>query len=408
MHIILEENVKIAILSDFHIGYERFREDAKRQSEEAIRAACSLADLIIIAGDIFDYRHPKPEVIAEAMGLFKDADFGKLSARVESFKGRGKKYTDAPIIAIPGTHERRTEGEFDSVDLLGLAGLLVNANQACVVLTKDGEKVAVYGVGGTAEERFKETLKRLDPKPSEGAFNIFVFHQSVYEFLPFSDDFIHLEELPEGFDLYIDGHIHSRIESTCHGKSFLIPGSTVLTQLKEGEQEDKGFFIYDTQSGAYTFQKINSRKFLMAKINVEGMDPAQVDSSIEKAIGGMTGKGFDQPIVRLVLEGRLKEGFKSIDIGTKKIAESHMGSIILEITKAGIEGRDSKESEELRSGMMDSISIRDYGFSLFMEKLARSKYNLGISPSKLFDVLSSEAKKEAVIKEALDLVFKQA
>ncbi len=400
--------MKIAILSDFHIGYERFRDDAKRQSEEAIKAACNLADLIIIAGDIFDYRHPKPEVIAEAISLFKDADYGKLAARVESFDGRGKAYTDVPIIAIPGTHERRTDGEFDSVDLLGLAGLLVNANQARVVVAKGTQRVAVYGVGGTAEERFLETLKRLDPKPTPGAFNVFVFHQSVYEFLPFSDDFIRLEKLPEGFDLYIDGHIHSRIESTCHGKSFLIPGSTVLTQLKEGEQEEKGFFIYDTELGTHTFQKINSRKFLMAKINVEGMDPSQVRGSIEKAIEGISARGFELPIIRVALEGRLREGFKSIDIGTKGIIESHSGGAILEITKAGIEGRDSKESEELRSGVMDNIPIRDYGLSLFMEKLAKGRYDLEISPSRLFEVLSSEAKKEAIIKEALDLIFKQA
>ena len=188
--------MKIAILSDFHIGYERFREDALRQAEEALDIACKEADMMVIAGDIFDYRHPRPEVTVEAMALFRKASSNGFSARVSGFEGRGTRYTDVPIIAIPGTHERRTDGEIDSVDLLNLAGYLVNANRARVVVEKDGEKVAVYGVGGTAEERFRDSLKELDPKPVGGAFNVFLFHQSVHEFLPFGDNTVRLEELP--------------------------------------------------------------------------------------------------------------------------------------------------------------------------------------------------------------------
>ena len=100
-----------------------------------------------------------------------------------------------------------------------------------------------------------------------------MFHQSVYEILPFSDDFIHYNELPKGFDLYVDGHIHSRVEADVHGKKFLIPGSTVLTQLKEGEQDDKGFILFDTQSYTYQFVKIKCRKFVFKNISFENATP---------------------------------------------------------------------------------------------------------------------------------------
>ncbi|MCL5413496.1 MAG: hypothetical protein M1569_03795 [Candidatus Marsarchaeota archaeon] len=63
--------MKIAILSDFHLGYERFREDAYRQAEEALTRAAGLADAMIIPGDIFDNRMPRPDVIAEAINLFR-------------------------------------------------------------------------------------------------------------------------------------------------------------------------------------------------------------------------------------------------------------------------------------------------------------------------------------------------
>ncbi|EQD59621.1 metallophosphoesterase, partial [mine drainage metagenome] len=75
----------------------------------------------------------------------------------------------------------------------------------------------------------------------------FMLHQSIYEILPFDESFMHYDDLPKGFDLYVCGHIHSRVKATVNGKLFLIPGSTVLTQLKEGEQERKGFILFDTK-----------------------------------------------------------------------------------------------------------------------------------------------------------------
>lgn len=397
--------MRIAILSDFHIGYERFREDAFRQAEEALELASQNADMIVIAGDVFDFRHPKPEVIAEAITLFKKFSTRKFGSAVSGFEGRGRTYTKIPIIAIPGTHERRSDGEVDSIDLLNLAGLLVNANQAKVVVEKDGEKVVVYGVGGIAEERFRETLKRLDPKPTEGAFNLFMFHQSVHEFLPFSDDFVHLDELPSGFDLYVDGHIHSKVEDVCHGKKFLIPGSTVLTQLKEGEQEEKGFFIYDTEKNDYSFSKIKSRRFFMIRIDVEGMGPTEISREVEGKIAEVSKRGHERPIIRIVLEGKLKEGFKSMDVEIKTIVDSYAKNAIVEITKSGIDVEESKEAEELRSGMLENVSIRDYGMGIFLEKLKEKKYALEASPSVLFDVLSSDEKKETVIKDAVGMLF---
>lgn len=61
--------MKIAILSDFHLGYARFYQDSFVQAERALDAA-SGADLILLAGDIFDARMPKQEVFARAFDLF--------------------------------------------------------------------------------------------------------------------------------------------------------------------------------------------------------------------------------------------------------------------------------------------------------------------------------------------------
>src|SRR5271163_3084646 len=126
--------MKIAILSDFHLGYERFREDAYKQAKEALGKAAEMADVIVIPGDIFDNRTPKPDVIAEAINLFRDLSKRQWGAKVVDFVGEGKNYTGVPIIAIPGTHERRAQDAIDPVDLLGLTGLVVDISNATAIV----------------------------------------------------------------------------------------------------------------------------------------------------------------------------------------------------------------------------------------------------------------------------------
>ena len=239
--------MKIAIVSDLHIGYERFRQDALRQAKMALEKAIGIADAILVPGDIFDKRAPKPDVIAEAINLFRDLrDSNTLGSEIAEFRGQGSIYTKFPIIAVPGTHERTAAGKENPLALLSLAGLLADTSESTTIIRKGDERVAVFGLGGVPEEQVKSELLRLKPSPVPGAFNIFMFHQSIYEILPFNDSFIHYDDLPDGFDLYVCGHIHNRIEATVHGKPFLIPGSTVLTQLKDKEQERKGFIVFDT------------------------------------------------------------------------------------------------------------------------------------------------------------------
>lgn len=139
--------MKLAIVSDLHIGYERFYEDAYIQAKEALDMASMAADAVLLPGDIFDRRNPKPEVMAQAVNLFRDLKEKKWNARVSEFRStRGvKAYTDVPIIAIPGTHERTMEGRENPISVLALAGLLVDTSEATSILEKNGEKVSEIG-----------------------------------------------------------------------------------------------------------------------------------------------------------------------------------------------------------------------------------------------------------------------
>ncbi len=399
--------MKIAILSDFHLGYERFFDDAYTQAKEALNKASEVADMLIIPGDIFDYRKPEPEVMAQAVELFRDISQKNYPAKVVEYTGK-RLYTDKPIIAIPGTHERRAEDSVDSVDVLHLAGLLVEVNKSKVVVQKGNEKVSVYGLGGIADERFKSALADLDLSLDKNTFNIFMIHQTLYELLPFSEEFTHIEELPEGFDLYVNGHIHNRLELKCHGKEFLIPGSTVLTQLKGVEQEEKGFILYDTETNTHTFHPIKSRHFSLIKINIDGKEPKEIKKEIATVLENkLNSEKGNKPIIKVEITGNLKPGFKPIDLDISEFQSIQKETAIVEVTKSNIKEEDSKAAEELRSGVVENMSIHDFGVSIFTEKLKSNNYSLKVNPTKLFDILSSDDKKEVAVKKAIDEIFKE-
>jgi DNA repair exonuclease SbcCD nuclease subunit len=398
--------MKLAILSDFHLGYERFRDDAYRQAAEAIDEAAKVADVMLLPGDLFDVRAPKPEVLAEGINLFRNLSKRNWKARVTSVEAANKAYTDVPVIAIPGTHESRAQGSENPVTLLGLAGLLVDASDGRVTVEKDGEKISVYGMGGVADDKFLEELKKQGPKPCEGCFNILMFHQSVFELLAVSDDFIHLEDLPDGFDLYVNGHIHNRMEKKVHGKPLLIPGSTVLTQLRSAEQDEKGFYVYDTITREYRFTAIKSRRFVMIKVEANGKSHAEIVESIKRGIEKAISSCDTKPIVRVEIEGKLRKGVRSIDMNLQGIAKTYHDAATVEISKPGIDGMEQDSGvNSLREGSLENMSVKDYGLGVFLDKLKQSKYDLEISPTELFELLSSEASKDKALKKALESLF---
>ena len=401
--------MKLAIVSDLHIGYERFEEDAFKQAKEALESASQMADAILIPGDVFDKRAPKPEVIAQAINIFKDLSEKEWKATVVEYDCRSKRKlrTTIPIVAIPGTHERTAEGKENVLGLLGLAGLLVDASESTVVIELNKEKVAVFGMGGVAEERVKEVLKALGPKPVPGAFNIFMMHQSTYELLPFSSDIIHNEDLPMGFDLYLNGHIHNRVEMQVHGKKFLIPGSTVLTQLKDGEQERKGFLLFDTMDYSHKFVPINSREFDVVHLKFAEAPPKEIVNQCEKEVDKLLSRKEGNPIIKLVLEGTLARGFTNTDLPLRNLITRNAGRAVVEIDYSRLKNPDvEKGVEEIRSGTIDNMSIKEQGMAMFLTKLKEHKFENRVDAGTLFEVLSKEQGKEKTIKEANELLEK--
>lgn len=392
-----------------HIGYERFSEDACSQAWEALEKASGMADAIIIPGDVFDKRAPKPEVMAQAINIFRELSKKKWKAKVVSSNStETKPYTRVPVIAISGTHERTAFGKENPLSLLGLAGLLVDADEATVVLEKERERVAVFGLGGLSEEMVKPKLLELDPKPISGAFNIFMFHQSIYELLPFSSDFIHYDDLPKGFDLYVDGHIHSRVEATVHGKKFLIPGSTVLTQLKEDEQEDRGFILFDTTTYTYEFITIKCRQLVFKSLQFNAAEPKEIKERCEQEIERILKASREKPIIRMKLEGTMAKGFNSIDIPVNSITSKYGQKATIDFDNSKLLDPElQSDIEAIRENKIGDMPISELGMNILGERLKELKFDDKIKYAELFGILSDMSKKEKVLIEAMRFLNEQ-
>ncbi|MCS7109432.1 MAG: metallophosphoesterase family protein, partial [Candidatus Micrarchaeota archaeon] len=321
--------MKIGILSDTHIGYPRFYDDSIKQAEEAFRKACDEADLVLLAGDIFDTKTPKFEVIAAAMEIFS------YSKKID-WRKKGIITDKLPVVAIHGTHDRRSKGLVNPVELLERANIITNASDKVVVFEKrksDGkiERVAIHGIGGTSEDSVIQTLKELNFRPLENAYNILMLHQTIKEIIPVAEG-ISLDDLPPGFDLYLCGHIHKRIILEKNGKRLLIPGSTVITQLKKEEEEKRAYAILDTETNEIVFKELDSREFYYNEIDFKDADLMEVTDKIRGKIDEcLNRRQSDNPIIRIVLKGTLKQGVKRENLSLQDIHKDYDEKCILQI-----------------------------------------------------------------------------
>ena len=406
----------VGILSDTHLGYPRFYEDSFSQFDEAFRAACDASDVVILPGDIFDTKVPRFEVIAQAMNLFeygKSKDWSaKGVTRVSDAGAKGDVDGELPVVAIHGTHDRRSKEMINPVQLLAKSGFVTNVSDGVVIFEKTGadgkmEKVAIHGFGGTPEDEVHEALKARELKPIPGAYNILVLHQTITDIIPVAQG-ITLEDLPPGFDLYLNGHIHKRHLITRNGRTLLIPGSTVITQLKKEEEEPRAWVRLDTSKKEIKFMDIKSRPFRHIELSFEKAEPAQITDRCRKEIDAALSRGEDMPIIRVQLKGSVKEGLKRENIDLSSLNELYGDKCFLQVDNE-LDSQWLKEKmESLRKMYEQKMSVREIGVQMLKQKLAATTNANGgkeIDVERLMDLLQDDDSIDAAIE---DIVKKNA
>jgi len=391
--------MKISFLSDFHLGYAwntELEQDSFEQAEEAIEKALD-SDLIILCGDIFDTRIPKTDVWARAMHILSkpilaenkgmslvrsDKDLKKISKRT---------LKRIPVIAIHGTHERRGKGLINAIEALEHAGLLIHLHCNFIVFEKEGKRVAIHGMSGVPERYAKDVLEHWNPKPVENCFNILLLHQSIEPFVysPLEPPSLNLSNLPRGFDLIVDGHLHTRNKIKIDGSILLFPGSTVVTQLKREESENpRGFYKIDINIKGFDVEFVelkNARKFFYEEVELSESIPIrdQIESRINNIL--LNNYNFEKsPMIRIKITGRETS---VIDKEIKEIEKKYSEKAILKIVRELRSSEVDEKIEFMRNLMEKKLSVEEIGLKVLLDNLEELKFEQIFEPEHIFKLL---------------------
>ena len=402
--------MKIAVISDSHLGFGYGTEkenDSFAQFDEAMgRAIAEKVDLILLPGDIFDSRVPRQEVWAKALTIFQKPLLAgkngvKLVQKINKQDISPIVFSGIPVIAIHGTHERRGAHTINPVEMLEKAGFLIHLHFSGVVFEKGGERVCIQGISAVPESYAKQEFAKFKLAPVVGAKNILMLHQSIAGQVCSEDEqpILRLEDLPDGFDLYIDGHIHAKT-MLLGRKKVLLPGSTIITQQKKNEAGNKkGFHIIDTNGWGMNFYALQTqRPFYYVELNFQKAGVSDVVKRARERIGEIASKGGkNKPLIFIKLLGDLEQGKEASNVREDQISKGFNAFVTVSNELQAEDFR--KKIERLRERQQKRMSVDDMGMELLKKALVGTKIeNLPID--ELIDELAS-GNTDSVIKKVV-------
>lgn len=385
----------ITIFSDTHLGFqpEQREKEAFEQAFSALNLAIQKkADVILHCGDLFDKSVPLQETWHEAFKLFSLSRYTENS-QVKVFDKENKPvfFQGVPVIAIHGTHEYRGKEFKNALQVLEKAGFVLYLHASFFVLKKESEKIAVHGLGGVPEKVAKNVLMQWNPKPVENAKNIVLLHQSFKEFLPFEDEMIatlSVSDLPENFDLFVNGHIHFSNFLEQENKKLLFTGSTIITQMKELEAtKPKLVHFLDTKTMEIESIPIpNQKKFFFKKVVCENLEPIEVQEKIFSELKKVNCE--KKPLVKVKVKGVMPKGFSKKDIDLTSIQQGFAGKMLLYIDLDLKDTEFQKAILELKELHERKKSVSKLGLEILEKNLKQTSFSNSFDFEELFNLLS--------------------
>jgi len=389
--------MKIAVLSDFHFGHAsntELEDDSFDNAEEAMNDALD-SDLIIISGDVFDSRMPKTGIWAKAIKILvkpmlKENTGVRLLEINKELKDISKRTLKGiPLVVIHGNHERKARDEINAVEALEHAGILIYLHGNTAVFEKDGKKVAIHGMGNVPERYAKTALDQWNPQPVPGCFNILLIHQSIdpYVFSPLEPPSLSLSNLPKGFDLIIDGHLHTHIQDSVSGIPLVISGSTVITQLEKSEAEiEKGLFKIELDGVPWiNFTALkNNRKFFYYEVELNQMLPLK--EQIENVLNDVLNQEFSKkPLVKIKIRGKETD---VADEELRHIVRKYSDKFSIMFVKELETPEMTKKIEFLRNLREEKLSVEEIGLQVLKKNLDELEFENIFDYEQAFSLLS--------------------
>jgi DNA repair exonuclease SbcCD nuclease subunit len=352
--------------------------------------------LILIAGDIFDSRLPRTETWAKALKILSKPLLSRSNG-IELIKTLNKNLEEIskrslsgiPVLAIHGTHERRTKDQVNVIEALEQTGFLIHLHCNGLVFEKEGRRVAIQGMSGVPERYAKQVLDRWDPKPIEGCYNILMLHQSIepYVYSPLEPPTLNISNLPNGFDLIVGGHIHTREQTKINDTILLMPGSTLVTQLKAEEAEiPKGFYRVEVgEEIEINFVPLeNNRKFFYEEIELKPEIPMR--DQVEGVLTRILSREFKKlPMIKIKISG---EESGVIDKELREIEKKYSEKAIIYFSKELESPEMTRKIELLRNLRERKLSVEEMGLQILKKNLEELKFASTFDAESLFKLLS--------------------
>jgi len=379
--------MKIGVIGDTHLGFAYGtprQEDSFRNAKDAIKKVLEeKPDIIVQLGDMFHERVPKPEILAPGIEIFSNVSSQlkpvKLFTKIRAGKEKQLNRVIPPIVTIFGNHERRAEQYINPVQLVERSRAIYCMQAESIVIECGKERIGIHGLSAVPNNICSEALKAWNPKPFQNIPNIMLLHQNFKEVIPqLGDEAPSFADLPVGFDIYLCGDTHWRVEEKhpSSGAPIILAGSTVRTQLKKLEStQKKGVYILDfsNKKVKITFKELETpRDFIYEEFDIGGKKPSEILTQIDEDLSKKLKYHLKdlKPIVRYKLKGKLADGFLPTDLTVNRLIHKYEDKILVFIDKTKVVSSKLAERvkflEDLKS---KKISVNQLGLKILCEKL---------------------------------------
>jgi len=360
--------------ADLHLGYSQYglearREDFDRAFQELVDKTIELKpDFMVIAGDLFHHARSSNITLENAI-----RNFSRL------------REAGIPVLTVDGSHDSApnvvTGTILNPLDSAGLVYHLPRHEGAC---WRKEDCCYVYGVPNFRTRRKTEELlpafmEQNKPTPDPDLFNIFVFHMALdipSIKPPYMEAEAPPELIPEDFNYYAAGHVHTHYKEKFKTGLLLYSGSTENVNYNEAKNEKGFYYVEVDEKGTASPQFIrleSPRKFVVLEQDFTGVTPSKVT---ELAVQLVKGADEDGAIIIPVLKGVLPAEASRSEVDVAQVRSAAEKALLVHPV---VSLRESEVSEEIvrsifEAGFKDlKTKAFEYFLQIFSERYSRDE-----------------------------------
>ena len=360
--------------ADLHLGYLQYglearREDFDKTFQELVDKTIELKpDFMIIAGDLFHQARPSNTTLENAI-----KNFSRL------------REAGIPVLTVDGSHDSApnviTGTILNPLDSAGLIHHLPRHEGAC---WRKPDCCYVYGVPNfrtrrKTEESLPAFMEQNKPNAESALFNIFVFHMALdlpSVKPPYMEAEAPPELIPEGFNYYAAGHVHTPYKEKFKTGLLIYSGCTETVNYDEAKIK-KGFYhVRVDEKGTVSPEFIaldSPRKFVLLEQDFTGVTSSKIT---EVAVQLVKGADEDGVIIIPVLKGVLPAEVSRAEVDIAQIRNAAEKALLVHPI---VLLRESEVSEEIVRSIFESefkdlkTKAFEYFLQIFSERYSRDE-----------------------------------